>query len=192
MPRKEKTSKTGSNALSMLKEDHAKVKQLFDEFEEKSSSKADILDEILQELKVHAAVEEQLFYPVLRQTIKDEEGIMDEADEEHHVAKLLIAELDNMEGDEDNWEAKAIVLAENISYHIKEEEDKIFKEARKAPIDLGTLGEQMAQLKEKLQADGVPPDAEAKMIASAGLRGDSPAKKAQQKVEVPMKQRKAS
>ena len=182
-----------TNAISMLKEDHDKVKDLFDKFEETngSGSKAKIVSKILEELKIHATVEEELFYPALRQKIDDEEGIMDEADEEHHVAKVLIAELEKMRGDEDHWAAKVTVLAESIRHHIKEEEGKMFKEARKTDIDFDILGSQMAHMKEHLMEDGVPPDAEAKMIAKSGLRGDSPAKNAQKKIQVPMK-RKAS
>jgi hemerythrin-like domain-containing protein len=63
--------------------------------------------------------------------MEDEDGLMDEADEEHHVAKILIAELEQMQGNEDNWEAKFMVLAENVRHHIKEEEGEIFPEAKK-------------------------------------------------------------
>src|SRR5215467_12597295 len=104
IPRKEKTT----NAIAMLKEDHEKVKDLFEKFENTNSSatKSKVVDDALMELKVHAAVEEQLFYPAVRQQIEGEECIMDEADEEHQVAKVLIAELEKMRGDEDHWEAK--------------------------------------------------------------------------------------
>ena len=164
----------------MLKEDHEKVKKLFEKFDETngSATKAKIVADAIKELKVHATVEEELFYPALRQKMDDEEGIMDEADEEHHVAKVLIAELEKMNGDEDHWEAKFTVLAESVRHHIKEEEGTMFKEAKKTDIDFDVLGSQMAHLKQKLMQEGVPPDAEAKMIAKSGLRGDSPAKNA--------------
>jgi hemerythrin-like domain-containing protein len=190
MPTKDKTS----DAIAMLKQDHQEVKELFDKFEETngSATKSKIVSEALTKLKVHATVEEELFYPAVRQKIEDgEEEIMDEADEEHHVAKVLIAELEKMTGDENHWEAKFTVLAENVRHHIKEEEGKLFKEARKTEIDFDVLGSQMAHLKEKLMEEGVPPDAEAKMIEKCGLRGDSPAKNAQKKLQVPVK-RKAS
>ena len=189
MPIKDKST----NAISMLKDDHDKVKDLFDKFEETngSATKAKIVADILQELKVHATVEEELFYPALRQKIDDEEGLMDEADEEHHVAKVLIAEIEKMQGDEDHWEAKVTVLGESVRHHIKEEEGKMFKEAKKTEIDFDLLGSQMAHLKERLMTKGVPPDAEAKMIEKCGLRGDSPAKNAQKQLQVPLK-RKAS
>jgi hemerythrin superfamily protein len=188
MPTKGKTT----NAIAMLKEDHEKVKDLFERFEETngSATKAKIVSEALMALKVHATIEEELFYPAVRQNIEDEEGIMDEADEEHHVAKVLIAELEKMTGDEHHWDAKFKVLAESVRHHIKEEEGKMFKEAKKTEIDFDILGGQMAQLKQRLMREGVPEDAEAKMIAKCGLRGDSPAKNAQKDLQVPL--RKAS
>jgi hemerythrin superfamily protein len=188
MPTKDKTT----NAIAMLKEDHNTVKDLFERFEETngSATKAKIVSEALMALKVHATIEEELFYPAVRQNIEDEEGIMDEADEEHHVAKVLIAELEKMTGDEEHWDAKFKVLAESVRHHIKEEEGKMLKEAKKTEIDFDILGSQMAHLKQKLMREGVPEDAEAKMIAKCGLRGDSPAKNAQKHLQVPL--RKAS
>src|ERR1051326_4700632 len=128
MPTKEKTT----NAIALLKEDHEKVKELFEKFEETngSATKAKIVANAVMELKIHATIEEQLFYPAVRQQIEDEEGLMDEADEEHHVAKVLIAELEKMRGDEDHWEAKFKVLAESVQHHIKEEEGKMLDRKR--------------------------------------------------------------
>jgi hypothetical protein len=173
------------DAIAMLKEDHKKVKDLFDKFEDTNSmaTKSKIVSQAISELKVHATVEEELFYPTLRQEIEDEEGIMDEADEEHHVAKVLIAELEQMGGDEEHWDAKFKVLAESVRHHIKEEEGEMFKQAKASDIDFKGLGSQMAQLKQRLMREGVPPDAESRMIAKSGLRGDSPARKAQQKMQ---------
>jgi hemerythrin superfamily protein len=181
--------KKSEDAIAMLKADHRKVKALFDEFEDTSAStkQQQIAAEALMELKIHATIEEEFFYPAVRQQIEDEDGIMEEADEEHHVAKLLIAELEQMQGDEDHWEAKFKVLAESVRHHIKEEEGEMFPQAKKTDIDFNVLGERMMELKSQLQADGVPPDAEAQMIKKSGLRGDSPARKAQEKLEVPMK-----
>ena len=87
-------------AVALLKEDHARVKELFDQFEKAKSrpAKLKIVRAALTELKVHAAIEEELFYPAVRKPIGKE--VMNEADEEHHVAKLLIAELDTMDGSE--------------------------------------------------------------------------------------------
>jgi len=191
MPTGSKTK--AENAIAMLKSDHQKVKELFDKFEEtkNSAAQAKIVTNAIQELKVHATVEEELFYPAVRQQIDDEEGIMPEADEEHHVAKVLIAELENMKGDEEHWEAKFKVLAESVRHHIKEEEGEIFPKAKQTDIDLVALGAQMTELKKRLMREGVPPDAESKMVSKSGLRGDSPALKAQQTVQVPLKSKKS-
>src|SRR4051812_13947915 len=87
-------------AVALLKDDHDRVKVLFDEFEAASSrpAKTKVVRAALMELKVHAAIEEELFYPSVRKPVG--KAVMNEADEEHHVAKLLIAELDQMEGSE--------------------------------------------------------------------------------------------
>src|SRR5436190_7133915 len=106
-------------AVSILKEDHQKVKELFDQFENARtrSAKLKLVRQALIELKIHAAIEEELFYPSVRRPVGKD--IMNEADEEHHVAKLLIAELDSMDGSETHFDAKFVVLAENVRHHIK-------------------------------------------------------------------------
>jgi hypothetical protein len=123
---------TGNPAVSLLKDDHDRVKALFDDFEAAKSrpAKLKIVRAALTELKVHAAIEEELFYPAVRKPIGKE--IMNEADEEHHVAKLLIAELDGMDGSESHFDAKFTVLAENVRHHIKEEEDEMLPKAKAA------------------------------------------------------------
>ena len=175
------------NAISLLKSDHDKVKELFDKFEKAGKAKGKIVSEAIHELKIHATIEEALFYPALRQIMDDKEGLLEEADEEHHVVKVLIAELEKMTGHEDHWEAKFSVLSENVRHHIKEEEGEMFPKARKTNIDFQALGERMVEMKARLKKDGVPPDAERKMIEKSGLRGDSPAKKAHESVRVPLK-----
>ena len=80
------------------------------------------------ELKIHAALQEELFYPAVRKPVGKE--VVNEADEEHHVAKLLIAELDRMDGSESHFDAKFTVLAENVRHHIKEEEDEMLPKAK--------------------------------------------------------------
>ncbi len=177
------------SAIALLKKDHKTVKALFDDFEEAKDKreKKRIVTEALNELKIHATIEEKLFYPAVRNEIDDEEGIMDEADEEHHVAKVLIAELELMTGNEEHYDAKFTVLAENVRHHIKEEEGDMFPDAAKTDIDMDELGARMMELKEELKANGVPPDAEMAMVKKSGLRGDSPAKAAQNSIDVPKK-----
>ena len=185
MPRQKKAE----TAIAMLREDHRGVKALFKRFEteDSKSAKRQIAADALMQLKLHATIEEELFYPALRQRMEDPDGLLDEADEEHHVAKILIAELEQMKGDEDHWEAKFKVLAESVRHHIKEEEGEMFPNAKETDIDFGVLGQQMLDRKSSLMENGIPADAESRMIASAGLRGESPSRKAQQSINVPMK-----
>src|SRR4051812_18089518 len=110
---------TTNPAAAILKDDHERVRGLFDQFEAAKgrAAKGKIVRRALAELKVHAAIEEELFYPAVRKAVGKE--VMNEADEEHHVAKLLIAELDRMDGSESHFDAKFLVLAENVRHHIK-------------------------------------------------------------------------
>src|ERR1700709_2431435 len=143
-------------AISLLKEDHDRVKALFDQFEKATTRAAQkkIVRAALTELKVHAAIEEELFYAAVRKPVGKE--IMNEADEEHHVAKLLIAELDRMDGSESHFDAKFLVLAENVRHHIREEENEMLPKAKAAKVDFEALAEKMRQRKERLLEDGVP------------------------------------
>src|SRR6478735_4673273 len=138
---------TTNPAVALLKEDHDRVKELFDRFEaaKTRSAKVKIVRAALTELKVHAAIEEELFYPAVRKAIGKE--IMNEADEEHHVAKLLIAELDSMRGSESHFDAKFMVLAENVRHHIKEEENEMLPKAKVVKLDFDGLAEEMKRRK---------------------------------------------
>ncbi len=169
------------DAITILKNDHNKVKALFERFEETDNlrEKKKIAAEAIMELKIHAEIEEKIFYPSVRKDL--EEGIMNEADEEHHVAKLLIAELDQMDGSEGHWEAKFIVLAENIRHHIREEEGKMMPEARRQDIDFERIGQKLLAMKQQLKKNGVPPCEEEKLMARSRARADSPAKAAKAK-----------
>jgi len=111
---------------------------------------------------VHAMLEEELFYPALRGKIEDDD--LDEAYVEHDGAKVLINDIEAGGSDSDFYEAKVKVLKEQIEHHVKEEEkqqDNIFSQARKADVDLESLGEQMAarkaELMERAEAEGLPP-----------------------------------
>ena len=168
------------SAIAMLKADHKKVKKLFDQFEDAKGRKAKkkIVKSALQELNVHATLEEKIFYPSVRKEI-DDEDLMNEADEEHHVAKVLIAELEEMNGSESHYDAKFSVLSENVRHHIKEEEGEMLPKAQKTDVDFDVLGEKMFRKKKALMSDGVSGTAEAAMVAKSRGRGDSPAKAAQ-------------
>lgn len=147
------------DAIALLKADHKKVKDLFEDFEdaEEASEKGEIAQEAMKELRVHSVIEEEIFYPAVRKALEQEEEeveIMDESEEEHRVAKTIIEELSAEEATDEHFEAKFTVLAENIRHHIKEEESEMFKMAREAEnLDLQALAEQMLARKEELLAD---------------------------------------
>lgn len=140
-----------TSLIDMLKEDHQKVKALFEEFEDAKDSKTKqrIVETALMELDIHAKLEEGLVYPAIRSEI-DEEDLMDEALEEHHVVHVLIAELKKMKPSDDRFDAKFTVLAENVKHHVKEEESEMFPKAEECDIDWETLEQQVMKQKEKL------------------------------------------
>ena len=144
------------SAIEMLREDHQKVKDLFEHFEEtESGDKKEIVEITLRELEIHTTLEEEVFYPAARQALKktdSEEGddIMDEAWEEHHVVKLIAAELKKMRASDERYDAKFTVLAESVKHHIEEEEDELFPKLE-GHIDAEGLGEKMMARKEKLE-----------------------------------------
>ena len=125
---------------------------------------------------MHAVVEEEIFYPTVRKHVGTD--VMNEADEEHHVAKILIAELDLNRGGGDHREAKFTVLAESVRHHIKEEENEMLPKAKELDIDFEALGQKMLDRKKELKETGIPKDAEHAMVAQIRGKGDSPASNA--------------
>ncbi len=149
-----KSQVAGASAVTdMLREDHKKVKGLFEEFEqaEDATTKQRIVETALTELEVHSKLEEELIYPAIRSAI-DDEDLMDEALEEHHVVHGLIGELKKMKPSDDRYEAKFTVLAENVTHHIKEEESEMFPKAEDCEIDWEALHSQVMQRKAQLIA----------------------------------------
>jgi hypothetical protein len=163
------------HAISILMKDHDTVKELFDRFEksESTAEKEKIIAEALTELKIHAVIEEEIFYPAVRKHVGKD--LMNEADEEHHVARVLIAELDRDGRGNDHRDAKFTVLAENVRHHIKEEEGEMLPKAKGVEMDFEALGQQMMERKKQLKRDGIPSDAEHAMVAGAKGGGDTPA-----------------
>lgn len=139
--------------IALLKSDHKEVKKLFDKFEEADSEDKNIIaQEAIKELKIHSAIEEEIFYPAVKKNLKDDEIVI-ESKEEHRVAKTLIEALEGMDAQDEDFTAKFTVLAENIRHHIKEEENEMFKMVRKTDLDLNELGEQMTARKEELMSN---------------------------------------
>lgn len=152
------------DAIQLLTKDHREVESLFKQFEKASGDgdKEQLARRICTELKVHAMIEEEIFYPALRGKIDDDD--IDEAYVEHDGAKVLINDIEAGSPDDHFYQAKVKVLKEEIEHHIKEEEsesDNIFSQARKTDVDLDALGAQMAARKAELmrtaETQGLPP-----------------------------------
>jgi hemerythrin superfamily protein len=157
------------DAITLLKNDHHAVEQLFKRFEKAGDrahvEKRQIVDRIIEELSVHASIEEQLFYPVARGTVPETEDITLESLEEHHVVKWLLSELADMDPKHERFDAKVTVLIENVRHHVEEEESEFFPKIRHGlgRTALAELGEAMADAKKTApthphpRADDTPP-----------------------------------
>jgi hemerythrin-like domain-containing protein len=122
------------DAITLLKDDHREVESLFKRFEKAGDrayvQKRDLVDRMIEALSRHAAIEEQLFYPVTRATVDDVDDVVLESLEEHHVVKWLLDELDGMDPEHERFDAKVTVLIENVRHHVEEEEDEYFPKVR--------------------------------------------------------------
>ncbi len=151
------TATTKSDPVALIKADHEEVKGLFDKFESAKSQgpKVKAARQALIELKVHAAIEEEIFYPAFDKETSDKEAhdIYLEAEEEHHVAHMLVGELEALPDDDEHFEAKFTVLMENVRHHIMEEEKEMLPKAKSLGKErLEELGQQMATRKKELMA----------------------------------------
>lgn len=137
----------------MLRADHKRVADLFADYEKTSSTakKKDIVSTICTELSVHAQVEEEIFYPAVKQALKDRE-LVPEATIEHATLKDLIAQVEGIEPDGEMFDAKIKVLSEYVKHHVKEEHTEMFPKAKKTQLDMRALGAQMAARKGELLA----------------------------------------
>src|ERR1700687_2766908 len=144
------------HAIAIIKKDHDTVKGLFDWFEKTKSpiTREKIIDQTVTALKIHAVLEEEIFYPTVRAHVGSK--LMNEADEEHHVAKVLIAELDRGGRQSDHRHAKFTVLAESVRHHIREEESEMLPKAKDLDMDFEALGQRMLERKKELQKNGIP------------------------------------
>ncbi|MBA3303671.1 MAG: hemerythrin domain-containing protein [Acidimicrobiia bacterium] len=140
------------NSITLLTQDHRNVEALFKRFEaaEDERQKRDIADKVIEQLSIHAELEEQLFYPALKAKL-DDGGDVIEGIEEHHLAKVSLWELERLPVSAPNFDAKFKIMAELIRHHVEEEEGEggIFAQARKAmkANELAALGERMEKAK---------------------------------------------
>ncbi len=142
------------DAITLLKNDHKSVEKLFKDYEKTGDrafkTRRDLVDRMIEELSKHAVIEEQLFYPVTRETVPDVDDTVLESIEEHHIVKWLLSELENTDVEDERFHAKVTVLIENVRHHVTEEEDEYFPKVREAlgRNALGELGDEMAKQRE--------------------------------------------
>jgi len=153
------------DCLDLLTADHNRVRGLFKRFKDAESSEDMetmklVTAKIVEELQIHMAIEEEIFYPAIKPESDEVKDTVLEGVEEHHVAKHIVDELAQMEPNGEEWAAKVKVLIEAVEHHADEEEEEMFKEVRKETSEdqRVALGEQLAARKLELGAPPPPID----------------------------------
>ena len=150
----------GVDALTLLREDHQDVQELFDAYRDAEETRADdgprrdLAGEICALLEIHALIEEKLFYPAARDALDDADLLLDRAEVAHATAKDLIDQLLAMDPDDALYDAKVLVLGDYVALHIREEEDEIFPRIETSEIDLDELGAELRARRAELGQDG--------------------------------------
>ena len=179
-------------AIELLMSDHRKVEDLFEQYDQEKDSdegtRREIAQKICGELTVHAQVEEELFYPWLRENLEDDEmEMVEEAQVEHQTAKDLIAQIESATDIDEVFNAKVKVLSEYIKHHVQEEENEIFPEVRDEQEELDELGQEMAARKSELKEEmgladeGEEEDEDDESGATARGRGKSSTRESTQR-----------
>lgn len=166
-PRSRASTKAATNArtqvLNELKEDHKRVKKAYKDFQkldrEDDRERCEALvQQVLQELTVHATLEEELFYPAVRGVIADED-LLDEAEVEHESARALIEQLQGLSAEDEKFAARFTVLCEYILHHVKEEEGELFPQVERAKLDWEQLAKEMTERRAELMPAAEDADA---------------------------------
>jgi hemerythrin superfamily protein len=159
------------NATQMIRQDHKKVEGLFKKFEQTQGSQAKrrLAENAMAELEVHAALEEEIFYPVVKNEVDDGSSMVQEAIEEHRTVKQLISKLKGMQEADEEFESQFSQLMENVQHHVEEEESEMLPKVEESELDLNSLGQQMTQRKQEMQNGGRA----SKKASNAGSRRKS-------------------
>lgn len=150
---KHETPSKAQEATALLRADHKLVSELFAAYEKTRGTpkKKQLVAQLCTELTVHAQVEEEIFYPAVKQALKDKE-LIPEATVEHATLKQLIGEVEGVEPIGEMFDAKIKVLSEYVKHHVKEEQDEMFPKARATKLDMAELGARIATRKKVLLA----------------------------------------
>ncbi len=146
------------DAIELLTDDHAALRKLLEQGDQTTErgvkTRTELLQRIKTELTAHEVIEEEIFYPALKEHPKAKELVL-EAYEEHHVVDQVMDELEQTSVEDEVWSATFTVMKENIEHHIEEEEGEMFPQARQvfATDELQALGEQMSARKDQVLQD---------------------------------------
>lgn len=147
------------DAISLLKEDHEKVKKLLSQLDQTTEraevTRTELFARVKRELTIHEIIEEEILYPAFEKQAKMKDIVL-EGFEEHHVVDTIMGEIAKLSTDDEMWGAKLTVMKENVEHHIEEEEDDMFKKARRLfdESELKELGARMLARKKEVEAEG--------------------------------------
>jgi hemerythrin superfamily protein len=153
-----KSKKQFRDALALLKADHEAVSELVEKYEKgrermEDEKKSELAHKICEELTIHARIEEEIFYPALREASEEAEDALNEAAVEHASIKNLIEQVQEDSPESEEFDAKVKVIGEYVKHHVKEEQNEIFPMAREADLDRKEIGEQLAARKTELKGE---------------------------------------
>lgn len=145
------------DALELLTADHEEVTQLFDDYEQLATTDADdetrqeLAEQICMMLSVHAAIEEEIFYPAVRESIEEDE-LVEEAETEHQQVRDLITQIQSADPADEDYDDQVRALAEAVEQHVRDEEDEMFPKVRESDMDLEEIGIELSDRKAELIA----------------------------------------
>ncbi|MGE0469320.1 MAG: hemerythrin domain-containing protein [Nitrospira sp.] len=151
------TAEPSTDLLNVLKEEHQSVKELLERFEQSAGGeeRTEIIKTAINELEVHAELEEKFVYPAFRAHM-EEDDLINGALEEHHIVHLLIKELKGTRGNTGRRDAKFTVLMENVKHHIQEEEERLFAESLILDLDWDALSAKVEKKRAQLTSQKQP------------------------------------
>ena len=174
------------NAIDLLTQDHNEVRALFERFkaaqeQEDTAEMSTVASSIFEELEVHTTIEEEVFYPAVRDASEDLAEVVDEGLQEHHVVDVLMNECRDLQAGADEWVAKITVLIENVEHHADEEEEEMFPDVREelGEEKLDELGEAMEQRKATAKAELATKEELYEKAKELGVEGRSEMTKAE-------------